>query len=447
MKVLNKSAQDILSSFRDAYFNQIGRQMNLASEEHILSSVYSYVLSTFTGVLNKSYEDRFLSTATGEALDRIAEQYGLSRRKETLKDIGPFFDLIGRVKFKSQYGNLNTYPAGTIKFKMNGVEYYNLYDIKMVPQPIDEGSAETITLGKRFVTDQRNISKMSGTEIAKYSEDHKDDNYLDWPFQPFTEFQCPDGIQNLEDVYFEDDEEFRQYIIANKRLFVPGLAETFEALMQLTSESVLSCHCVRQNETCAVPGNKGFEPGYADIYVRCRGNQADSQKLQIGLLREALKDVVDRYKALTLGQTVRVHIASKAVDVFPAKETFWLYVPKEFKGVSDNWFKAQMNNKALYTLTYLFKRHWGVGKQLDFDQFIYYLEKPLSSFTTFEYINDPEYLSSTITEEIFNRCKDITCQVYNSTINPNTIRKVGPDQILSWSSVHINQWTFNTTFV
>ena len=88
--IMNTNPTEILENFRNAYYNQIGVPMQIGSEEYTLSSVYSYVMSAYAALVNQSYKNQVLATASGEFLDNIGKRYGLTRTPESFGN--PWFE-------------------------------------------------------------------------------------------------------------------------------------------------------------------------------------------------------------------------------------------------------------------------------------------------------------------------------------------------------------------
>ena len=57
-EIMNTNPNQILENFQNSYFQQIGRRMQIGSEEYTLSSVFTYVLSLYSGLINQSYKNQ-----------------------------------------------------------------------------------------------------------------------------------------------------------------------------------------------------------------------------------------------------------------------------------------------------------------------------------------------------------------------------------------------------
>lgn len=374
MKVLNKTVQDILGYFRDAYANQIGRQMNLASEEHVLSSIFAYVLSVFSGVLNKSYNDRFLSTATGEALDRIAEQYNLSR--SGVREFKPCFDVSMNTVLKASYAVSKDYAEGQFVFIMNGHTYSNAL-------PMRTNSDGVMTTNCRFVCNENHSDPMTESDIFDYSSSHASDS--SWPFSNIEEITS-NGLLNVSSPL--EDEPFRQYIKDNMFLFKSGLAKSFESCARLIEpQNIPSVHCTRQSESA-------FVPGYIDLY--CKINP-DFDYDMSGMYFELIRRSIESMGILTVGQQLRVQKAEPIRTAVPAL-SIELLTPSTISQSVNDW-----RTKLLATFSYFGRHHFGVGESFNYTQFMEHFKNPFTEY-------DSGY---NVSLTVFNRIKDLKCEIGN----------------------------------
>lgn len=229
MAVINTTTKDILQTFQSAYYEQIGRKMVIGSEEYTLASIFSYVLAVYSGMLNASYNNRFLSTANGQFLDDIASQYSLDRTPVVFEN--PYFE--GSFIFNNPDGR--TYNVGDYSIELSGYTYTNTDSFIM-------SSANTLI--KWQCTEQHSEALSKEEIIDALVGDDK-------VFDACTALS--DGLQSVEAPITNDD-AFRDYIKANKRLYQAGIAESFQSVARLASERVVDAHCLRQNEPSFVPG-------------------------------------------------------------------------------------------------------------------------------------------------------------------------------------------------
>lgn len=228
MNIIDTSPSRIMELFQAAYYDQIGRKMIIGSEEYTLSSIFSYVLSAHAAMINASSRNRFLSTAQGEFLDKIAERYNLSRNP--VKFSNPYFD--GVFTFLEQDGYV--YDAGALSLEIAGHIYRN-------SKRIVRSSTPSVA---RFVCDEDHSEALNSKEIT--------DSIMS--IDLFSEVSMIDGLQAVT-APFTDDDEFRSYIMENMRLYDVGIAESFESVAKLSSKHIVDAHTIRQGEQGYIEGN------------------------------------------------------------------------------------------------------------------------------------------------------------------------------------------------
>lgn len=230
MALIDTDTRAVLDMFQSAYAAQFGQKMIIGSEEYALSALFSQVFSQLAEMQNASYKNRFLSTANGVFLDNIAAAYNLSRTQA--KTGKPWF--VGSFVFNDDG---RQYAAGAYSLTIAGHEYTN----------------------KNEFTDQK--TQLGGAQITfEAVEDHS---------EPLTRSELAAALGKsaiLLDMplwnagaELSDDNEFRNYVQTNKRLFATGTAESYEAAARLSSPFLADVHVVRQNE-------EQFEPGKVKIY-------------------------------------------------------------------------------------------------------------------------------------------------------------------------------------
>ena len=122
MDILNTSPNAILEQFQNAYFDQIGSRMTIGSEEYTLSSIFTYVLSMYASLINNSYDNQNLDTASGIFLDNIAARYNLNRTPEVYSN--PWFEGYFKFDSKSPYYN-RPFDPKMVTIIVDGHKYYN----------------------------------------------------------------------------------------------------------------------------------------------------------------------------------------------------------------------------------------------------------------------------------------------------------------------------------
>lgn len=82
---INWSVSDIFEEIKTAYKSRTGEDMQIGSTEFAIASVVAYVIGVAKEKFNSMAKQRFLSTATGEYLDAIAETLGIFERPKDNK--------------------------------------------------------------------------------------------------------------------------------------------------------------------------------------------------------------------------------------------------------------------------------------------------------------------------------------------------------------------------
>ena len=243
MDILNTSPNAILEQFQNAYFDQIGSRMTIGSEEYTLSSIFTYVLSMYAGLINNSYDNQNLDTASGIFLDNIAARYNLNRTPEVYSN--PWFEGYFKFDKNSPYFN-RPFDPKAVTIIVDGHEYINDSVILQTTgqQPI------------RWVSTTKHQDYLSSYELYKVLKDAKDldDNTVFELDEYYSTY-----LTNLNSVAHElDDEAFREYIKRSKQLYIPGIAGSFEALAKNCSDNVVDARCRVQTD-------KGFIKGNVDL--------------------------------------------------------------------------------------------------------------------------------------------------------------------------------------
>lgn len=303
-EILNTNPNNLLENFQNAYFNQIGRRMQIGSEEYTLSSVFTYVLSLYAGLINQSYKNQRIETASGDFLDNIAERYGLSRTPEVYGN--PFFE--GKFTFKSGsefYGR--DFPANTFKINIGNHIYKN-----------SNGFTARTNRLIRFVCTEVHTDFMTSSEILDEIKQLKDsDGNLVFMSNYMTDSDITDMLSVAQPL---SDEDFRTYINESKYLYTPGIAPAFEALAKNAFGKNINHARVR------VQGDFGFVPGFVDIF--CKPFSFFNAREFVEIVKEldipSLPKIIEKQGLSVIGQTVRVYPASEIID----SRSYSFYCPK-----------------------------------------------------------------------------------------------------------------------
>ena len=306
-EIMNTNPNELLENFQTAYYNQIGKRMQIGSEEYTISSVFTYVLALYAGLINQSYKNQRIETASGEFLDNIAQRYNLSRTPEVYSK--PFFD--GKFTFKTGsevYGR--DFPVGAFELTIGDHIYTN----------VNGFMARSNKLIK-FICTEVHTDYMTSSEILEEIKKCKDsEGNLIFLSNYMTESDLSDMLSVSQPL---SDDDFRKYISESKYLYVPGIAGSFEALAKNAFGKNITDARVR------VQGDTGFVPGFVDLY--CKPFSYFNSREFVEIVKqldipELPKIIADKGLAV-IGQTVRVHPASEIID----SRSYSFYVPKVYQ--------------------------------------------------------------------------------------------------------------------
>ena len=331
MDILNTSPNAILEQFQNAYFDQIGSRMTIGSEEYTLSSIFTYVLSMYAGLINNSYDNQNLDTASGIFLDNIAARYNLNRTPEVYSN--PWFE--GYLKFDSNSPYFNRpFDPKMITIVVDGHEYYN---DSVIVQTIDQQPM-------RWVATKEHKDYLSSYELHKVLEVAKDlaGNKV-FELEPYFSTY----LTNINSVAQElDDEAFREYIKRSKQLYIPGIAGSFEALAKNCSDNVVDARCRVQTD-------KGFIKGNVDLYCKFYNyNEYDTYHaiippMELPYIEQAIKEK----NLLVIGQNLNVKRAARLYDTrsyaFFINKVYNTSVYQELYNLKFKAVRGYLNNKGL----------------------------------------------------------------------------------------------------
>lgn len=331
MDILNTNPSTLLEQFQNAYYDQIGSRMTIGSEEYTLSSIFTYVLSMYAGLINNSYDNQNLDTASGIFLDNIAARYNLNRTPEVYSN--PWFE--GYLKFdsKSPYFN-RPFDPKMITIIVDGHEYYN---DSVILQTTDQQPM-------RWVSTKEHQDYLSSYELHKVLEVAKDlaGNTV-FELEPYFSTY----LTNINSVARElDDEAFREYIKRSKQLYIPGIAGSFEALAKNCSDNVVDARCRVQTD-------KGFIKGNVDLYCKFYNyNEYDTYHqiippMELPYIEQAIKEK----NLLVIGQNLNVKRAARLYDTrsysFFINKVYNTSVYQELYNLKFKAVRGYLNNKGL----------------------------------------------------------------------------------------------------
>ena len=374
--ILSTNPNTILESFQTAYYNQIGRRMSIGQEEYTLSSIFTYVLTLYAALINASYKNQVIETASGVFLDNLAARYNLTRTPEVYSN--PWFEGVFWFWDDCEYYG-RTYPKGKLKITVADHVYSNSISFK----------AEENTVC-RFVCEESHTDALSHSELISALSEVEDSNEnsvfdLDGTSQYITPLQ---SVQTPM-----DDDTFRSYIQNSKFLYTPGIAGSFEALAKASSSNI-------RDARVRVQGDTGFIRGNVDIF--CKAGDLEGEDKMRTVMRlidiHALETLINEKNLLVIGQRLNIQAAQEIPDM----RMYRFFVPKQYNSSDYNALYVQ---KFKAVIGYLNKHSLGVGAPFMPSMVLNLMLKPLSEVSNDPYdYNYPE--DSTIFEN-FDKYKDL----------------------------------------
>ena len=317
--ILQKTSTDIIEDFQNAYYNQIGRRMQIGSEEYTLSSIFVYVLSIYTALINNSYKNQVLDTASGAFLDNIAERYGLTRSPRTY--FNPWFEGIFTINSECEYSG-RTFDVGALSIVVDNHTYTNttaLFELR--------------TDMIRFMCTEKHSDYLNKSELYTALLQVKDSN--DKPVFNLTNTKQSD-YTDLQSISNElSDEDFRKYIKRSRYLYNPGVASSFEAVAKNSSPNIVDARVRVQGDPLFVAGN-------VDLYCKCYNMVANDQyqSMAIYLDNNAVYDVIKEMNITVIGQKVNIRFATPIED----SRQYVFFIPKAYKSTQyENLYRLKFN--------------------------------------------------------------------------------------------------------
>ena len=304
--ILNTNPTNILESFQNAYYEQIGKRMMIGSEEYTISSVFTYAMAHYAELINASYRNQNIATASGEFLDNIAARYNLHRKPDVYSN--PWFETACAFNYEWEgYGR--HYNKGELEIEISGHIYVNTLPI--------ENAAGTIPM--KFICTEAHEDALSKDELI--NELKNNGTFIPSNVRTYN-------VAGLESVSTElSDADFRKYIQNSLQLYTPGVAGSFEAIAKAYSPNFADVHTI-------VQGEKGFTPGHVEVIYKPLtyelGPNEESTLANDVALRFAnldgkdLESVIAEAGLAVVGQNVMAHAAPKRTMTI-TNAIFWKY--------------------------------------------------------------------------------------------------------------------------
>lgn len=307
--IISTNPNTLLEDFQSAYFNQIGKRMQIGSEEYILSSVFTYVLALYAALVNNSYKNQIIDTASGAFLDNIASKYNLSRTPEVYSN--PYFEGYFNFNSNCQYFG-RSYAPNELTITVANHAYKNATEI----------SSATLGILIKFVCTESHKDYLNKSELTEELSNVKDTNERTvFSFESNPKYNYLTDLQSVANAL--TDEDFRAYISESKYLYVPGIAGSFEALAKNSSGLIVNARVRVQTDT-------GFEPGNVDLYCKPYWDmevpQYDAMARALDIPR--VSSIIEEKNLAVIGQTVHVHAATALDNI----RNYNFFVPKKYQG-------------------------------------------------------------------------------------------------------------------
>ena len=377
--IIDVNPNDLMEDFQSAYYNQIGKRMRIGSEEHTLSSIFTYVLSLYSGLINNSYKNQVIETANGVFLDNLAAKYNLNRTPEVYSN--PWFEGIFTFDSDCEYYGRG-YAKGTLEITVADHVYKNYNAI----------TAATTQVTIRFVAADPHKDYLNQSELIeelKTVEDSNDNNV-------FVAAALATGyITDLQSVENElSDDDFREYIKSSKYLYVPGIAGSFEALAKNSSKNISDARVI-------VQGDVGFIPGHVDLICKPKSYIANDKFMNMvkAIDIPIVGEIIAEKNIAVVGQSVNVSAATRVNDT----RTYNFFIPEKY---NTSEYLSLYAEKFQAVCGYLNNYSLGVNEAFIPSMVLNLMMKPLSEIS-----NDPNDYGITFSDgslyDDFNKYKDL----------------------------------------
>ena len=233
IELLSVDPRPFVDAFKQEYYNQTGKTLQIGSDEFAAASVYAYVMSVFFNQVNENTRNRFIDYATGEYLDAIAAMYGIYERPE-----GYHASCLVRVNTPNIGA---TVPANSIVLAAsNGDKFTNKYPAKLTnPAYI---LFESVNPGTKY----------NGIPAGDITEIVQGDIFISSAQNTTITDGGTDG--------FSSDDEYRSWLKMQIRSFAgAGTYMAYEARAKNSDPRVTDVYVLRQDDP-------GYQKGSVKIY-------------------------------------------------------------------------------------------------------------------------------------------------------------------------------------
>lgn len=235
LDLIGIDARGLIDAIKTAYYNETGETLQIGSNEFAAASAFAYVWSVLLGNINNATLNRFIDSATGEYLDAIAENYGITERPKGYPATALF-------SFTYQYDYINIPANALVISDSSGNRFTNKYPFQgytgqsHVLYSVEEGSKyngipedaiDEIVSGTPYITAAHNTNMTAG------------------------------GTDSMDG----DDAAFREWLKIQIQSFAgAGTYQAYEARAKNADPRVTDVYVLRQDDT-------GYQKGNVQIYI------------------------------------------------------------------------------------------------------------------------------------------------------------------------------------
>lgn len=370
--IINSNPTDILEKFREAYLNQIKKPMMIGSEEYILSSVFTYALSHYASLINQSYKNQLLESASGEFLDNIAKKYGLTRTPDVYSNAwfeGFFVINLDGAIYNDLMHDDHIYEPGELSINISGYTFTNSKTVNVNPTPVgNEGGLSPFTC--RFVCEQPTVPFETSQFRELYLTATDSEGNLAFDVQRTSMYSK--FVILTQATYKLNDDEFRKYIEENKYKYCPGVASAYEAIAKTCSPYIVDARCRTQFD-------EGFIPGNVDLFIKPRFFKTQPLYALINglILRQDISVVEEACTStniITIGQILNIDMARLEYD----RRFYTFYIAPEYDTDAYKHLYRLKFNAALGWLN----NHMKIGETYIASMVVQIIKQDLSTLST-----------------------------------------------------------------
>lgn len=260
------TTESVLELIKENYKTDTGYELQIGSNEFAIASMVSYIFGILVNRFNEQAKQRYLSTATGEYLDAIADTFGVQRPAATHATITLAIHVSEEVTIPT---NFKVSYKGVVFHPISEWVYPTEWDRQVAF--VGDDSNEDPTLENNIPSGEvfDIVTPLVGVETCT-SVDVSSGASVPFPYD--------DG----------GDDAFRAYISEKRSaISVGGPAVAYETRAKEADSHVYDAYCMNSNDPSYVPGT-------ATIYVFATWDNAAQQQEVMERVTNALWD--DSYR-------------------------------------------------------------------------------------------------------------------------------------------------------